>query len=1016
MPVDKVKTASSETTAEAADANFVSNPGFLGIEPLQYGVPVALADDIALVDRLLGQVLAIEREDDVSSIARELYQEALKQSPDIGHGSDEHLPKQPGGTTKESPAPSGANLIERYPALKSPQIMRKVLRAFTVFFQMVNVVEQKEIVRANRQRQAARSTLRPESIAQAVAKLKADGKTATQVQEMLDRVEICPTITAHPTEARRRSVMDKLMNIADALSERALPSDAGRLESPLDLPGGAADQRVLRELVALWNTDELRGRRVTVNDEVNNSVYFFQRTIFDVVAWLHDDLRHALTDAFPGHTFRIGPFLRYHSWVGGDRDGNPNVTPEITWSTLLYHKRVILGNYLVRVDELRRELSLSSRLLPISDELQESLQSDARIISLSSDELERFELQPYAHKLTYIEYRLRATLRHLDGLADFRDEASSFLAQPPAYARDEEFVADLELLRSSMLKGRASLLGMEGDLPHLIVQARTFGFHLASLDVRQHSREHAKVLDELFTAAGVFAPGDTPYSELPEDEKLAVLAKELRSPRPLLPRDWAGSESARLALEVFQVIRHARRYLSDRSVNCYIISMTHDVSDMLEVLVLAKEAGLVRWRTAAASGTPQQGTNTEAMVLESDLDIVPLFETIEDLQHCDQLLNELFEDSTFQLHLRARNNFQELMLGYSDSSKDGGYLAANWNLQDTQDRLAAACRAANVDFRIFHGRGGTVGRGGGRASRAILSQPRGSFTGRIRFTEQGEVVSFRYGLRPMAHRHLEQIVNSVLLALAEGGSDVGQARSHDLYGPAMAEMAAHSRTVYRNMVHEDPEFWDFYTRATPIAHISRLPITSRPAMRGGGKLSGLEELRAIPWVFAWVQARYVVPGWYGLGAGLEDFAKRDPKNVETLRAMYRDWPFFRTVVDNAQLELVRTNLSTAERYAARVEPAELGQRFHTDIVNEYQRSCRWVLEITQQKRLLDNSPIVQRTVQLRNPAVLPLNMLQVALMQLWEAQPPEEAGPKSPWHEAILLSITGIAAGMQSTG
>ena len=899
--------------------------------------------------------------------------------------------------------------------------MRKVLRAFTVFFQIVNVVEQKEIVRANRQRQAARGAQRPESIAQAVAKLKSDGKSAGQVQEMLDRVEICPTITAHPTEARRRSVMDKLMNIADALSERALPSDAGRLDSPLDLPGGAADEKLLQELVALWNTDELRGRRVTVTDEVNNSVYFFQRTIFDVVAWLHDDLRHALEREYPGHTFRIGPFLRYHSWVGGDRDGNPNVTPDITWSTLLYHKQVILGNYLVRVDELRRGLSLSSRLLPISDELRESIERDAQEITLSTQELEHFELQPYAHKLTFMEHRLRATLRHLEGLADFRDEAASFLAQRPAYASDQEFIHDLELMQASMMHGRASLLGIEGDLPHLIVQARTFGFHLASLDVRQHSREHAKVLDELFTAAGVLPPGATPYSELPEENKLEMLAQELRSPRPLLPRDWQGSKGAKLALEVFQVIRHARRYLSDRSINCYVISMTHEVSDMLEVLVLAKEAGLVRWRTANATmqnsnQTPHHGIRVGEMVLESDLDIVPLFETIEDLQHCDKLLNKLFADATFQLHLKARNNFQELMLGYSDSSKDGGYLAANWNLQDTQDRLAAACRAAGVDFRIFHGRGGTVGRGGGRASRAILSQPRGSFTGRIRFTEQGEVVSFRYGMRPMAHRHLEQIVNSVLLALAEGGANAGEARSHDLYGSAMADMAAHSRTVYRRLVHEDPEFWDFYTRATPIAHISRLPITSRPAMRGGGKLSGLEELRAIPWVFAWVQARYVVPGWYGLGAGLEEYAMRDRQNVEQLRSMYRDWPFFRTVVDNAQLELVRTNMPTAARYAARVLPRELGERFHNVVGEEYERSCKWVLEITQQKRLLDTAPIVQRTVQLRNPAVLPLNLLQVALMELWEEQPADEAGPQSQWHEAILLSITGIAAGMQSTG
>ena len=444
--------------------------------------------------------------------------------------------------------------------------------------------------------------------------------------------------------------------------------------------------------------------------------------------------------------------------------------------------------------------------------------------------------------------------------------------------------------------------------------------------------------------------------------------------------------------------------------------MTHNVSDMLEVLVLAKEAGLVRWRPAVApsNDTPATTSHPGELLLESDLDIVPLFETIEDLQNCDGMLKQLFADDTFRLHLAARGNFQELMLGYSDSSKDGGYLAANWNLQDTQDRLAAACRDAGVDFRLFHGRGGTVGRGGGRASRAILSQPKGSFTGRIRFTEQGEVVSFRYSLRPMAHRHLEQIVNSVIIALAENETQAGVDRNHDRFSPAMTSMAAHSRDVYRALVHEDPEFWDFYTRATPIAHISRLPITSRPASRGGGRLSGLEELRAIPWVFAWVQCRYVVPGWYGLGSALEAYATQSSKNQDDLREMYRVWPFFKTVVDNAQLELVRTHIPTATLYSSRVKPVELGRKFHESIISEFERSKKWVLDVTGQTELLENAPVVQRTVRLRNPAVLPLNKLQVALMELWEQQ--DDKSHENPWYEAILLSITGIAAGMQSTG
>lgn len=974
-------------------------PGFLGFDVDQYQLPPALSEDIRLLDSLLGEVLSHESDGQVTEVARGLYCECL---------ADETVPVK-----------SAGEILTRYPALRDPGIARKVLRAYTILFQMINTAEQKEIVRANRERQSNRGDCRPESICEAVKRLAANGLSAERMQELLDRIDICPTITAHPTEARRRTVLDKLMGVADALAERHVSSASPRLDSPLDMPGVLAERKLRHNLTALWNTQELRARKVTVADEVNNSVYFFLRTILDVVPWLHQDLRVALQANYPGHKFRIGPFLRYHSWVGGDRDGNPNVTPEVTWSTLLYHKRVILGYYMDRLGDLKRELSLSSNLVPVTDELADGLKRDEQEITLPTEERERFAMQPYASKLTYMEHRLRHNMQQLDNLVDFRGESSSFTAQRPAYAKAEEFLHDLEVISESLVQGRAHLLAEEGPLPALVVQVKTFGFQLASLDVRQHSNEHAKVLDELFVAAGVLKPGDGLYSELSEERKIELLARELRSPRPLLPRNWAGSESATRALEVFDVIRHARQYLSDKAVTCYIISMTHQVSDMLEVLVLAKESGLVRWRPAkmpTGNETPSPDAMFGALHLESDLHIVPLFETIEDLQHCDALLRSLTADSTFQLHLRARGNFQELMLGYSDSSKDGGYLAANWNLQDTQDRLAAACVDAGLDFRFFHGRGGTVGRGGGRASRAILSQPKGSFTGRIRFTEQGEVVSFRYSLRPMAHRHLEQIVNSVMIALAENEKEGPEARSHDRYGPAMAEMAAISRKVYRSLVHEDPGFWDFYTRATPIGHISRLPITSRPASRSSAKLNGLDELRAIPWVFAWVQSRYVLPGWYGLGTALETYAKQDAKNLDQLRAMYREWPFFKTVVDNAQLELVRSHIPTAGLYASRVEPRELGERFHKDIVEEHERSCSWVLKVTQQEKLLDNSPIVQRTVKLRNPAILPLNMLQVAMMDLWEQQPEAERGPESTWYDAMLLSITGIAAGMQSTG
>ncbi|MBW3622493.1 MAG: phosphoenolpyruvate carboxylase, partial [Armatimonadetes bacterium] len=719
----------------------------------------------------------------------------------------------------------------------------------------------------------------------------------------------------------------------------------------------------------------------------------------DVVPWLHDDLRTALRAAYPDHTFTLPAFLQYRSWVGGDRDGNPNVTPEVTWRTLLSHRELILKHYLRNVAELKREYSQSIRLVPITGELEASLDQDRREVPLDPEQANRLSLEPYALKLAFVQTRLEATLNHLRSLSDFNEVGPAFHAEPPAYPSAEPFLQDLLILQYSLRQHHSSHLADEGGLGHLIVQARSFGFHLASLDVRQHSDEHTPLLDEIIAAARVL-PDGARYSDLEEAEKVRVLTQELCSPRPLLPRNWQGSPDAMAGIAVFDVIRHSRQYLSTDSVNAYIISMTHGISDILEVLLLAKETGLVRWRASE-----------EGHALESDLDIVPLFETIEDLECCGELMAELFENGAYRDHLQARGFFQEIMLGYSDSNKDGGYLTANWSLQDTQGRLAEVCRKAGVTLRLFHGRGGTVGRGGGRANRAIMAQPPGSFDGRIRFTEQGEVASFRYSFPPIAHRHLEQIVSAVLLATTNIPEP---AKVRDEWRDAMARMADDSKRTYRSLVYEDPDFWDFYTQATPIRHISRLPITSRPTFRPGRQLVGLEGLRAIPWVFAWIQSRYVVPGWYGMGSALSAFAEQNPHHLEILQQMYHEWAFFRTVVDNAQLELVRAHLPTAASYAARVEPKELGERIHGRIVEEYRLAHEWILKVTQNDELLPNAHVIRHTVEMRNPAVEPLSKIQVALLEIWDRMEEEEQTPA--WRDAILLSITGIAAAMQSTG
>jgi phosphoenolpyruvate carboxylase len=812
-------------------------------------------------------------------------------------------------------------------------------------------------------------------------------------------MDICPTLTAHPTEARRRSVLDKLQAIADELVEAA---DAGRffrLDRPLNTEG-LAEQEMRRTLIELWRTDELRTTQLTVEDEVLNALYFFEHTIFDVVAWLHEDVRSSLAESYPGHVFEIPAFLTYRSWVGGDRDGNPNVTPDITWRTLVRQKALILRAYRLRVMRLQRELTQSLRQAPISEALAKSLEEDAAAVPLDPDMVRRYAMEPYAQKLMYVQAKLDATLQHLGNLGDFRAEGPAFVPAPPAYENAGQLLDDLRLIRDSLRESGGASVANEGPLAHLVTQVETFGFHLATLDIRQHSEVQEQVLDEIFLAGGAL-PADKPYSGMSEDEKVRLLTKELMNPRPLLLRDWVGSERARQLTQVFEVMRHARRYLSPKAVTAYIISMTHQVSDVLEPLLLAKEAGLVRWRLGG-----------DEPVLESDLDIVPLFETIDDLRGCDTFMRSLFANRAYREQVNARNCFQEIMLGYSDSSKDGGFLAANAALHDTQSRLAKVCDAAGVELRLFHGRGGTVGRGGGRANQAILSQSPGSFKGRIRFTEQGEVVSYRYSLPPFAHRHLEQIANAVLIA---AGDPARRRGPRNTWKEAMERMAEQSRNVYRELVYDSPGFWEFYTRATPIAHISRLGIGSRPSRRPDSAKSGIESLRAIPWVFAWVQSRYVLPGWYGMGSGLQWFAAQDAENLALLQEMYRRWPFFQTVLDDVQLELLRADLSTAALYAADAGPE--GQAFHARIAEEYTRTKDWVLRITQHEQLLQNAVAVRNMVGLRNPAVMPLSRLQVALMDNWNRLAVLNDDTEEPaWRDAILLSIAGIAAAMQSTG
>lgn len=921
----------------------VPTPAFLGVEPETFGLSGPLCRDIRLLDGLLGEtVLALEGPDTLR-LARALYR--IEEDADV---------------------------VGTLPELADVGVARMVARAYTVFFQLLNIADQKEIVRVNRAR-----TTRRESIGEAIGRLRASEADASRAAAFVERLFVCPTLTAHPTEARRRAVLDKLDAIALALGEVGRANEEFGLDRPLD-NADLALVNLRRNLAALWLTDELRASNLTVEDEVRNVLFFFEHSILDVVSWLQRDVAVAWSEHFPEAEEAPTIGLHYRSWVGGDRDGNPRVTPEVTRTALIWHAHRALSLHLESVRALRRQLTHQAGRIPPAAPIWESLLRDEAAMPLTERQSARYAAEPLARKCLFMARRLEANLAWVEALIEGREAARD----PIAYAGARAFAADLEAIADSLKTSRSVQSAGTGPLARLRRQAAAFGFNLASLDIRQHSDAHHPAVAALLAAARVEAA----YAGLDEATKRMVLEAELANPRPLVEQKWRADEDVEAVREVFRVIRSAHEDLGSESVRAYVVSMTHRASDLFEVLLLAKDAGIVR----VVDGVPT-----------GSLDVVPLLETIEDLRHARELMEELFASPVYRAYLRGRGDRQEVMLGYSDSSKDGGYLAANWALFQTQEALGALARRHGVRLRFFHGRGGTVGRGGGRANRAILCQPPGSFDGTIRFTEQGEVISFRYSLSPIAHRHLEQIVHAVIVAASRGD----EAPIPEAWRAVMEGLATDARACYRALVHEDPEFFRFYAQATPIGQISSLPIASRPVSRDGAAITGVDGLRAIPWNFAWVQARYLLPGWYGLGTAI---GRAMATHGDTLRAMARDWPFFRNLLENAELELARTHLATARHYAASVNPPELGERFHRRIAEEYERSVAAVLALTGHGETLESASVVRATIGLRNPIVYPLNRLQVALRERLPGHP--EGLP------AVQQTIAGIAAGMQSTG
>lgn len=905
-----------------------------------------------------------------------------------------------------------------------------LIRAFSVYFQLVNIAEQHHRIRRKRFYEL-HTPDEPQrgSVADAFRQLSlenrqfSDGELRKRLQRVVDRLEIVPVMTAHPTEAARRTLLEKHRRVADLLTAVDDPNLPPRSRHELHAALAA-------EVESIWQTDEVRHAQPTVLDEVNNVLYYFDSSLFDSVPKLMEELELRLAENFPGVKLNDGAApLRFGSWVGGDRDGNPFVKPETTWDTLRLQQRLALRKYRDAVQDLARRLSESSRYSTATSELMESLKRDAAQLPVTAGIVARQNPEePYRQKLTFIHARLMNTLERNEELGSVLriERPNELISIRPAlpiiaalgksksarksfYKKGGELWEDLRLVRDSLRAAKADYAAREID--RLMRQVAVFDLHLATLDIRQHSQRHLEALTEITGALGL-ARG---YSEMSEEERARWLTEELSTPRPLMGADARFSEETTETLNVFRVVRRARDEISEAAIRTYIVSMTREMSDLLAVLVLAKQAGVTK------------------------LAVSPLFETIDDLRRAPDVMARLFENPVYRRLLEAQGNLQEVMIGYSDSSKDGGILTSSWELYKAQKRLWQVAREHGVELRLFHGRGGTVGRGGGPSHEAILAQPPDTVASRIKITEQGEVISSKYSLPEIAMRSLELTTAAVIAASLTDGSSTKtheantkqnditpeflRDSSHDVVGEnsleqwqaAMERISEQAFAVYRGFVRETPGFLDYFSQATPVEELQHLRIGSRPAKRKQGSTS-LDDLRAIPWVFGWTQSRHLLPGWLAVGTALENFVAESPrKNLALLREMYERWPFFHSTLSNIEMTLAKADFQIARQYAERAPDRKLSRRIFKLLTDEHQRTCRVVLQITGEKRLLDNSPVLQRSIEVRNPYVDPMSYLQVELLARSRAgQVPAEDREKLLY--AILLTINGVAAGMRNTG
>ncbi len=906
-----------------------------------------LKEDIRLLGRLLGDTVR----DQEGEAAFELI-ERIRRSSIAFH--------------RDNDAAARAELEALLDRLSTTETLI-VVRAFSYFSHLANLAEDLHHIRRSRAHQISGSVAREGSLAHALSRAAAAGLGHDAIAGFFATALIAPVLTAHPTEVQRKSVLDTERKIAALLETR----DRTRL-TPEEQ--AANDEEVRRSVLALWQTRMLRRQRLAVIDEVVNGIAFYDHTFLGELPRLYAMLEDELARTDPSVAAAgLEPFLRMGSWIGGDRDGNPYVTADVLRRTLRMQSARIFTWYLEQLHELGADIPGATTVIEASPEL-------LALAERSPDPNPQRSDEPYRRALTGLYARMAATARKIDDLVAMRHA----VGDAPPYASAAEFAADLDVIHRSLIEHNSALLA-RGRLRHLRRAASVFGFHLAAVDLRQNSEVHERVVAELFAAT----QPDVDYLRLGEEARVELLAQELVTPRPLLSPFVDYSDETRGELEICRAAAEMRARYGAGCIENYVISKTNDVSDILEVALLAREAGLLR---------PREG--------RLDVNIVPLFETIADLRNAGRVMDRLLQLPVYAQLVQSRGAVQEVMLGYSDSNKDGGFLTSGWELYQAERALVEVFARHGIRLRLFHGRGGSVGRGGGPTYQAVLAQPAGAVQGQIRVTEQGEVIAAKYGNPDIGRRNLETLVAATFEAtlLPER-----HAAPRPAFFRAMDELSAHAFKAYRRLVYETPGFERYFWESTVISEIAELNIGSRPASRK--KSTAIEDLRAIPWVFSWAQCRLMLPGWYGFGTAVDNWLAENPGGLDLLREMWREWPFFATLLSNMDMVLSKTDLAIASRYAGLVSDPELREAIFPRLRAEHHATVQNLLSITGSRHLLQANPLLARSIRNRFPYLDPLNHIQVELLSRYRSGDREERTQRS-----IHLTINGIAAGLRNSG